>query len=171
MHNFKRSLVALLGLLLLIGGLAAITPFKSYGKQSPDATTTATQNMLVVDPSTNAAQTSSALLVQAEAGQGSAAPGNNLPAKFLVVVTDPVTGEAVTNLTQSTFQIINHFSLPGQTCGFSNNITSFVNVGTGAYRIHVRPGGCNWVAGDYLAQIIVGGSARKGQAAATLSIE
>lgn len=114
---------------------------------------------------------SSALLVQAEAGQGFAAPHNNQPANFLVVVTDPVTGEAVTDLAQKNFTIVNHFSIPGQTCGFSNNITAFNNVLNGAYHIQVKPKGCNWVAGAYLAQIIVAAKARSGQATATLSIK
>jgi hypothetical protein len=112
-----------------------------------------------------------ALLVQAEAGQGAAAPNNNQPANFLVVVTDPVTGAAVTNLTQKSFTIINHFSIPGQACGFSNNITAFNNVGTGAYHLQVKPKGCNWVSGDYLAQILVATKGSLGQATATLSIK
>jgi hypothetical protein len=114
---------------------------------------------------------SAALLVQAEAGQGFAAPNNNQPANFLVVVTDPVTGEAVTSLTQKRFTIVNHFSIPGQVCGFSNNITAFNNVGTGAYHIQVKPKGCNWVSGDYLAQVIVSTKGRNGQTTATLSIK
>lgn len=113
---------------------------------------------------------SSALFVQAEAGQGFAAAHNNQPANFLIVVTDPVTGEAVTNLTQKNFTIINHFSIPGQVCGFSNSISSFNNVGTGAYQIQVKPKNCNWVGGDYLAQIIVSARGVNGQATATLSI-
>jgi hypothetical protein len=117
-----------------------------------------------------APSTSSALFVQAEAGAGFAASHNNQPADFLVIVTNPITGEAVTGLTKKNFTIINHFSIPGQTCGFSNNITSFVDVGTGAYRIQVKPKNCNWVAGAYLAQIIVAGNAMNGQATATLSI-
>lgn len=115
--------------------------------------------------------TSSALFVQAEAGQGFAAAHNNQPANFLIVVTDPITGLAVTDLTQKNFTMVDHFSIPGQTCGFSNNITAFNNVGTGAYQIQVKPKNCNWVAGDYLAQIIVAAKARNGQATATLSIK
>ncbi|ERR1044071_8482607 len=113
---------------------------------------------------------SSALFVQAQAGQGFAAPHNNQPANFLVVVTDPITGEAVTNLTQKNFTIIDHFSIPGQVCGFSNNISLFNNVGTGAYQIQVKPKGCDWVGGDYLAQIIVAAKGRNGQATAKLSV-
>jgi hypothetical protein len=120
--------------------------------------------------SKNSPPTSSALFVQAQAGQGFAASHNNQPANFLIVITDPITGIAVTDLTQKNFTMVNHFSIPGQTCGFSNNITAFNNVGNGAYQIQVKPKNCNWVAGDYLAQIIVAAKGRNGQAAATLSI-
>lgn len=121
--------------------------------------------------SKKAPTTSVALLVQAEAGQGFGAPHNSQPANFLVVVTDPATGLPVTGLAKSNFSVINHFSIPGQTCGFSNNITAFNDVGTGAYHIQVKPKGCNWVSGDYLAQIIVSAKGRNGQAAAKLSIK
>ena len=93
-----------------------------------------------------------AVKVQAVAGRGAAAPGNNNNANILVVVTEVATGGAVTTLVQADFQVIDHFSLPGQSCGFSNNITGFNNVGTGAYQITVAthsttppPGGCKWV--------------------------
>jgi len=69
-------------------------------------------------------------------------------------------------LTQSDSAVIDQFSLPGQSCGFSSNITSFNNVGTGAYQITVAthsssppPAGCKWVAGNYLGQVIVKSSA------------
>ena len=97
---------------------------------------------------------SKAYLVQLEAGQGAAAPGNTNQANFLAVVTDSCTGAPITTLNQSNFTIINHFSNPGQKCGFSNNITLFNNVGTGAY--HIKVGletsipGCEWVKGKYL---------------------
>ncbi|HEX8500200.1 MAG TPA: hypothetical protein VF659_06365 [Pyrinomonadaceae bacterium] len=119
----------------------------------------------------SASGASSALFVQAEAGQGFAAPHNNQPANLLVVVTDPVTGEAVTDLAQKNFTVVNHFSIPGQACGFSNNITAFNNVLNGAYQIQVKPKGCDWVAGAYLAQIIVAAKGRSGQATATLLIK
>lgn len=112
-----------------------------------------------------------ALLVQVEAAQGFAFPGGVAPANFLIVVTDAETGAPVSNLVQADFMIINHFLLPGQVCGFSNNIASFVNAGTGAYQIQVGLPGCAWVRGDYLAQVLVNAAAGKGQAAATLSIE
>lgn len=125
------------------------------------------------------AQTSSAdpkkgaLLVQAEAAQGRADVGNSEPANFLVIVTNPDTGAGVTDLVQADFVIINHFLITGQTCGFSNNIVGFVNVGTGAYQIRVGlvVAGCTWVAGDYLAQVMVARGSEAGQAAATLSVE
>ncbi len=114
-----------------------------------------------------------ALQVQSQAAQGQAAPGNSQPANFLVVVTDPDTGAAVTDLVQADFGIINHFAVTGQTCGFSNNIVGFANVGTGAYQIRVGlvVPGCTWVAGDYLAQVMVARGSEAGQAAVTLSVE
>ena len=36
------------------------------------------------------------------------------------------------------FSIINHFSIPGQLCGFSNQLGLFGNNGTGAYQIRVE---------------------------------
>jgi hypothetical protein len=122
------------------------------------------------DMATKAALTSTALLVQAVAAQGFAKPHNNQPANFLVVVTDPVTGLAVTDLTQKQFTIINHFSIPGQLCGFSNVIVTFNNVGTGAYQIQVKPKNCDWVGGVYLAQVMVGAKERNGQTVAALTI-
>ncbi|UCH92098.1 MAG: hypothetical protein JSV88_17605 [Candidatus Aminicenantes bacterium] len=118
---------------------------------------------------------SNALFVQVEAAQGSAAPGNRAPANFLVVVTECQSGAPVTNLVQSNFDVINHFSVPGQKCGFTNNITAFKNVGTGAYRIQVELSGnipdCTWVKGDSLTQVIVSSGVKKGQGTATLSIK
>ena len=119
----------------------------------------------------------SAVNVQAVAARGAAAAGNDSNANILVLVTDVSSGAAVTSLTQADFTVVDHFSLPGQTCGFSNNITSFNNVMTGAYQITVathstKPpaGGCKWVAGDYLGQVIVKTSAVEGQGAFLLSI-
>ena len=111
------------------------------------------------------------LTVQAEASQGFAAPGNSQPANLLVIVTDR-SGNPVTDLEQDDFTVINHFGLPGQTCGFSNNIVSFGNIHTGAYQIKVALGvaGCTWVAGDYLAQVAINDGSRRGQAAVKLSV-
>lgn len=122
---------------------------------------------------TSADPKETALLVQAQAAQGRAEPGNSQPANFLVLVTDPETGAAVSDLVEANFQIINHFLITGQTCGFSNNIVGFVNVGTGAYQIRVGlvVPGCTWVAGDYLAQVLVIRGADAGQAATLLSVE
>jgi hypothetical protein len=128
------------------------------------ATAAAPAGSAVVRPAT-------ALLVQAQAAGGSAATGNSAPADILVLVTDPVTGAATIGLPQSSFVVINHFSHPGQTCGFSNNIVAFNDVGTGAYHVQVAPVGCTWAPGDFLIQVIVASGARKGQAAAKLTIE
>jgi len=121
-------------------------------------------------PLTASAYSPLALTVESQASQGFAAPGNLLPANFLVVVTDE-NGDPVTNLIQSDFTIINHFGLPGQSCGFSNHISTFNNTGTGAYHIQVRNVGCVWVKGDYLAQVIVKQGPRNGQTAVTLSVK
>ncbi len=118
-----------------------------------------------------------AVNVQAMAAQGAAAPGNNANAHILVLVTDPATGAGVTSLVQTDFTVVDHFGVPGQTCGFSNGITSFGNVGSGAYQITVAThsasppaGGCKWVAGNYLGQVMARTAAVQGQAAFLLSI-
>jgi hypothetical protein len=123
------------------------------------------------------AMATKAVNVQAEAAKGAAAPGNNSNADLLVLVTDPSTGAGVTSLTKADFTVVDHFSLPGQKCGFSNNITGFNNVMTGAYQITIAthspsppPGGCKWVAGNYLGQVIVKSAAVEGQAGFLLSI-
>ena len=115
-----------------------------------------------------------ALAVEVKAVQGDAAPANTQPANVLVVVTDPVTGRAVTGLTQGDFQIVNHLSLPNQRCGFSNNITAFNDVGTGAYQVHLGLSAdiecCTWVRGDYLMQVVVTSGPRTGQGTAVLRV-
>ncbi len=119
-----------------------------------------------------------AVNVQAVASKGAAAPGNNDNANILVLVTSPRTGQGVGTLKQSDFEVVNHFLNPGQHCGFSHNITSFNSVGTGAYHITVAthaavppPGGCKWVAGRYLGQVIVKNPKVQGQAAFVLTID
>ena len=114
----------------------------------------------------------SAVTVQAMAAKGSARPGNNADADILVLVTDQNTGEGVTSLTQADFVVVDHFGIPHQRCGFSNNITNFNNVMTGAYQLNVAThatmppaGGCKWVEGHYLGQVIVSNSTFNGQAA------
>lgn len=112
--------------------------------------------------------------VYVAAAQGDAASGNTQEANFLVVVTDRRTGLPITSLTRSNFGIINHFRTSGALCGFSNNITAFNNVGTGAYHIQVKlvtsVAGCTWVAGDYLFQVRVSSGSIQGQAAGKLTI-
>lgn len=147
-HGIKLSLAVVAGLLLVLIVARFKTP-EPVRAAAPDA-----------------------LIVQVEASQGFASPGNSLPANFLVVVTD-ASGAPVTSLVQSDFIITNQFGLPGQTCGFSNNIVSFTNVLNGAYRIQVDLvlKTCNWVEGDYLAHVTVTDGARRGQAPALLSVK
>jgi hypothetical protein len=118
-----------------------------------------------------------AVNVQAVAGKGPAAPGNNASADILVLVTSPQTGAGVTSLTQADFAVVNHFGIPNQSGGFSGNITSFNNVGTGAYQLGVAPhatlpppGGCKWVVGQYLGQVTVKTATVQGQAPFLLAI-
>lgn len=110
------------------------------------------------------------LRVQVEAAAGFAAVGNASPADILVLVTDQRTGRATTDLAQSSFAVISHFTHPQMTCGFSNNIVAFNNVGTGAYQIQVAPVGCNWAPGDFLLQVIVSAGLRNGQGAAKFAV-
>lgn len=119
----------------------------------------------------------SAVHVKAVAAKGAAAAGNNAGIDILVVVTDKATGAGITSLVQANFTIVDHFGVPGQRCGFSNNITSFNNVMTGAYQITVAThaavppvGGCKWVAGDYVGQVIVSTPALAGQTVFKLTI-
>ena len=118
-----------------------------------------------------------ALQVQVKAAQGAAAPGNNANADILVLVTDPASGAGVASLAQGNFTVVEQFGVPGQTCGFSNNVTSFVNVGTGAYRLTVAThsanppaGGCKWTGGDHLGQVMVHAPLGQGQAPFLLSV-
>jgi hypothetical protein len=115
--------------------------------------------------------------VQAVASAGSASAGNNADADLLVLVTDSSTGAAIASLSKTDFAVIDHFGLPGQLCGFSSNITGFSNVGTGAYQLgiathsaHPPAGGCKWVKGQYLGQVIVKSGSTQGQATFTLNI-
>ena len=115
--------------------------------------------------------------VQAVASKGSATAGNNGNADILVLVTDIHTGAGVANLTQANFNVVEHFGVVGQLCGFSGNITGFNNTGTGAYHINVAthnvnppPGGCKWTAGDHLGQVMVKSPQVEGQGAFVLRI-
>ena len=86
-----------------------------------------------------------------------------------MVVTNAATGLGVGNLTQHQIAIINHFMVPGQTAGFTNNITSFYDVSGGAYRIQVKPvNNARWVCGSYLTQVVVSAPNQAGQATTAL---
>ena len=118
-----------------------------------------------------------ALTVQAKASNGDALAGNNANANVLVLVTNTEMGVPVVTLAKPDFTVVDHFALPGQSCGFSSNITGFNNVGTGAYQITIAthattppPGGCKWVHGTYLGQVVVKVSTETGQGAFALAI-
>lgn len=111
--------------------------------------------------------------VQVTASQAEAEPGNSARAHLLVVVTNPTNGTPIVGLPQSSFTVVNHLLLPGQTCGFSNNVETFIDVGTGAYQLEVAPvgSGCKWVEGDYLTQVIVQAPGAVGQGTTTLHVD
>ncbi len=125
---------------------------------------------VVASPADSVTRGPVGLNVQAQAAAGSAAPNNSSPADILVIVTDRVTGAPTTDLAKSNFTIISHFSHPGPSCGFSNNVVSFNNVGTGAYQLQVAPAGCTWAAGDFLLQVIVSAGSLQGQTAAKFTL-
>jgi hypothetical protein len=112
----------------------------------------------------------SALTIAAQASAGAAANGNSHPANILVLVSSG--GWPVTDLTKDHFTLMEYFEVPGQQAPFSNNITSFRNVGTGAYLLQVKPiNGAPWRTGHHLAQILVSSSDdRQGQGAVKLII-
>lgn len=112
----------------------------------------------------------SALTIAAQASAGAAANGNSHPANILVLVSS--SGWPVTDLTKDHFTLMEYFEVPGQQAPFSNNITSFRNVGTGAYLLQVKPiNGAPWRTGHHLAQILVSSSDdRQGQGAVKLII-
>lgn len=94
------------------------------------------------------------LTVHAQAVPGAARPGNSQPANLLALVS--CGGWPVVDLSEDHFSVMEHFEVAGQTAPFSNNIISFRNNGAGAYLLQVRPiGSAPWVAGQYLAQILV----------------
>ncbi len=111
-----------------------------------------------------------ALTIAAQASAGAAANGNSHPANILVLVSS--SGWPVTDLTKDHFTLMEYFEVPGQQAPFSNNITSFRNVGTGAYLLQVKPiNGAPWRTGHHLAQILVSSSDdRQGQGAVKLII-
>jgi hypothetical protein len=110
------------------------------------------------------------LTLASQASAGAAANGNTHPANILVLVSSA--GWPVTDLTKDHFTIMEYFEVPGQQAPFSNNITSFRNVGTGAYLLQVKPiNGAPWRTGHHLAQILVSSADdRQGQGAAKLII-
>lgn len=111
-----------------------------------------------------------ALTIAAQASAGAAANGNSHPANILVLISSA--GWPVTDLTKDHFTLMEYFEVPGQQAPFSNNITSFRNVGTGAYLLQVKPiNGAPWRTGHHLAQILVSSSDdRQGQGAVKLII-
>lgn len=110
------------------------------------------------------------LTISAQSSAGAAANGNTHPANILVLVSS--NGWPVTDLTKDHFTIMEYFEVPGQQAPFSNNITSFRNVGTGAYLLQVKPiNGAPWRTGHHLAQILVSSADdRQGQGAVKLII-
>ncbi|MBE2284447.1 MAG: hypothetical protein IAE77_13400 [Prosthecobacter sp.] len=112
----------------------------------------------------------SALTLACQASAGAAANGNTHPANILVLVSSA--GWPVTDLTKDHFTIMEYFEVPGQQAPFSNNITSFRNVGTGAYLLQVKPiTGAPWRTGHHLAQVLVSSADdRQGQGAVKLII-
>lgn len=111
-----------------------------------------------------------ALTISAQSSAGAAAKGNTHPANILVLVSSA--GWPVTELTKDHFTLMEYFEVPGQLAPFSNNITSFRNVGTGAYLLQVKPiNGAPWQTGHHLAQILISSADdRQGQAAVKLII-
>ena len=112
--------------------------------------------------------------VQAVMSQGTAVAGTSSgQAAILVQVNDPATGAAITGLPQANFQVVDQLSLPGQTCSFTNQITSFSEAADGAYEIRVglaiTARDCAWVRGTYLAGIKISGNVQ-GESIATLTV-
>lgn len=110
------------------------------------------------------------LAIAAQASAGASANGNTHPANILVLVSSG--GWPVTDLTKDHFTLMEYFEVPGQQAPFSNNITSFRNVGTGAYLLQVKPiNSAPWRSGHHLAQILVSSSDdRQGQGAVKIII-
>lgn len=121
-------------------------------------------------PTTKETVKPAALTLSAQGSAGAAANGNTHPANILVLASSQ--GWPVTDLTKDHFTIMEYFEVPGQQAPFSNNITSFRNVGTGAYLLQVKPiNGAPWRTGHHLAQILVSSADdRQGQAAVKVII-
>ena len=134
----------------------------------PTAATPAPAPKVTITKGTSPAGTP--LTVSTQASAGAAANGNTHPANILVLVSSG--GWPVTDLSKDNFSLMEYFEVPGQQAPFSNNITSFRNVGTGAYLIQVKPiNSAPWRGGHHLAQIIVSSDDnRQGQGAVKIII-
>jgi hypothetical protein len=139
--------------------------------ETPAAITAPTHTPDLKLPQTKgSAPVGTALTVSTQAAAGAATNGNTHPANILVLVSSG--GWPVTDLSKDNFSLMEYFEVPGQQAPFSNNITSFRNVGTGAYLIQVKPiNSAPWRSGHHLAQIIVSSDDnRQGQGAVKIII-
>jgi len=141
--------------------------FKPVFEAAPSAPVVSTPQVKAANA---AASGIAALTISSQASPGAAASGNTHPANILVLVS--CAGWPVTDLTKDHFTLMEYFEVPGQQAPFSNNITSFRNVGTGAYLLQVKPiNGAPWRSGHHIAQILVSSADdRQGQAAVKLII-
>lgn len=141
--------------------------FKPVFESPPPAMSVQAAPAKVLKPATPGA---TALTISSQASPGAAANGNTHPANILVLVS--CAGWPVTDLTKDHFTLMEYFEVPGQQAPFSNNVTSFRNVGTGAYLLQVKPiNGAPWRSGHHIAQILVSSADdRQGQAAVKLII-
>ena len=93
---------------------------------------------------------------------------------MIVSVVGLNNGNPVTTLVKTDFFVSDQMSLPGQTCGFSNEVVTFVNVGNGIYQFTLGLpdlGQCAWVKGTYLAGIQVSDNSGHGLTVSKLVIE
>src|ERR1700687_5022020 len=74
------------------------------------------------------------LTVTAVMSQAAATVGTRGHANMIVSVVNQSNGNPITNLVKTNFFVSDQMSLPGQTCGFTNQVASFVNVGNGIYQ-------------------------------------
>jgi hypothetical protein len=114
------------------------------------------------------------LTVTAAMSQAAATVGTRGHANMIVSVVNQNNGNPITNLVRADFFVSDQMSLPGQTCGFSNQVASFVNVGNGIYQFTLGLpdlGQCGWVKGTYLAGIQVFTSSQHGLTVSKLVIE
>jgi hypothetical protein len=114
------------------------------------------------------------LTVTAVMSQAAAAVGTRGHANMIVSVVGLNNGNPVTTLVKTDFFVSDQMSLPGQTCGFSNEVATFANIGNGIYQFTLTLpdlGQCGWVKGTYLAGIQVSASAGHGLTVSKLVIE